>query len=516
MTSDDLPTVSDLLAASGALPEDASLDAVLSWLGTLRTSMNGAPPVYRQAVREGALSVLKSVEAVSSAAKLADSLLAPPARPATELQGAALTFDDPDPWPEPVDGAELLDELAETAGRFLSLPDGGAEAIALWVMHAHAHGASEVSPVLAITSPTHRCGKTTLLELLSALTPRPLPAANLTPATVFRAVERFQPTLLVDEGDTFLHSDELRGVLNSGHRRSLARVVRTVGEDFEPRVFSTWSPKAVAAIGDLPNTLADRSVEVRMTRKSADDPVERLRLDRLEEGVLEPLRSRAWRWAQDHLDELRMADPDLPRELHDRARDNFRPLVAIADAAGGDWPERACAAAVTLSARTEGEAWTRGQELLRDVREVFDAEGVDQLPTRRLVAKLHELEERPWGDERGGRGLSACQLARMLKPFGLSSTPLWVGHGAAGRMLRGWRRAELEPVWGRYTPPTPGDPPSEAARVQEPVVHADSEAVSSRKARRKGASSEPQEELGNPFGRPAPGDGPTRWGRPLP
>jgi len=147
---------------------------------------------------------------------------------------------DAEPWGEPVDGAELLDELADAVRRYLVIPTGGAETVALWVVHAHLHDAAAISPILAITSPSPECGKTTLLDLLGALVPRPLPASNITAAALFRAVEKWRPTMLVDEADTFIrNSDELRGVLNSGHRRSAAYVVRTVGDDHEPRQFRT-------------------------------------------------------------------------------------------------------------------------------------------------------------------------------------------------------------------------------------------------------------------------------------
>ena len=149
--------------------------------------------------------------------------------------GAAVTLPTPEPWPEPVDGTVLLETLTETIKRHLVLPAGAAEAVALWTLHAHAHDTAAISPILAVTSPTPECGKTTLLTILHALVPRPLPTSNITVAALFRAVEKWQPTLLIDEADTFLrNSDELRGVLNSGHNRAGAYVIRTVGDDHEP------------------------------------------------------------------------------------------------------------------------------------------------------------------------------------------------------------------------------------------------------------------------------------------
>src|SRR5262249_20113727 len=155
---------------------------------------------------------------------------------------------------------------------------------------SHAHSATEVSPILGLSSPEKRCGKTTVLNVLSALVRRPLMASNLTPAGIFRAIERYHCTLLVDEADTFLgEREELVGILNSGHFRRAAVVVRCEGEQREPRTFSTWAPKAIALIGRLPATLHDRALVLPMRRRSPHERVERLRLDRLRE--LDPLRA---------------------------------------------------------------------------------------------------------------------------------------------------------------------------------------------------------------------------------
>ena len=153
----------------------------------------------------------------------------------------------------PVDGAALLTALAETFTRHALLPEGGAEALALWTLHTYTHEAAYISPILCLSSPQRRCGKTTVLSLLRAIVRRPLPTANVTAAALFRATEQWHPTLLIDEADSFLRdNEELRGVLNSGHTRDMAYVIRTVGDDHEPRAFCTWAPKAIASLGACP------------------------------------------------------------------------------------------------------------------------------------------------------------------------------------------------------------------------------------------------------------------------
>ena len=167
----------------------------------------------------------------------------------TKGQGRALELPSIEPWDLPVNGAELLDELCKAIGEHVVLPEGGTEAMALWALHTHVFDCFNHSPRLAITSPEKGCGKTTALDVLRELVARPLSTSNVTASAVFRTVEIARPTLLIDEADTFLTENEaLRGILNSGHRKGAA-IIRTVGDDHEPRQFSTWSPAAIAMIG---------------------------------------------------------------------------------------------------------------------------------------------------------------------------------------------------------------------------------------------------------------------------
>ena len=222
-------------------------------------------------------------------------LLIPPKLPAKEnpsekdkierkekaRQGRKLLLSEPEPWPDPVDGANMLDECCAALRKYLTLPDGAAEALSLWAVFTHVIDAFQIAPRLALTSPEKRCGKTTTLSILSRLVHRPLPASSITAPAMFRTIESAQPTLLVDEADTFLHDNpELKGILNSGHYRTAAFVVRTVGEDHEPRRFSTWAAVAIAKIGNLPDTLQDRSIVIPMRRRVKTERVEPLRMDR--------------------------------------------------------------------------------------------------------------------------------------------------------------------------------------------------------------------------------------------
>jgi hypothetical protein len=195
-------------------------------------------------------------------------------------QGQALILPSPEPWSYPVAGVALLNELTAGISKYVVMETGAAEAVALWVIHAHLIDAFPISPRLAVTSPEKGCGKTTSLDMIARLVPRPLTTANTTAAAIFRTIEALKPTLLIDEADTFLtENDEMRGVLNSGHRRSGAFVLRLVGDDHEPRAFSTWAPTVIAMIGRLPDTLEDRSIPVRLRRKLPNETVAPLRAD---------------------------------------------------------------------------------------------------------------------------------------------------------------------------------------------------------------------------------------------
>ena len=378
-------------------------------------------------------------------------------------QGKALDFETIEPWEDRVDGAALLTDLAKAFERFLTLPPHASTALALWVLHTYTHEAAFFSPVIAITSPIKGCGKTSVLIVLGSLVHRRQFASNLTSAVLFRLVDRFQPTLLIDEADTFLpENDQLRGLLNSGHTKATAWLIRNVGDDYDPRKFHTWCPKAIASIGRLPGTLEDRSIQIKMRRQCAGDATyraERLRIDHIDGWHL-TLRQRAARWAEDHLDMLRQADPAVPRALADRQADCWRPLLAIADASGGEWPERARKAAEALSGEAFNDDQEPGVELLRDLIALLhpadestppvlcaDASGV--VPTADIVKALADLPDRPWATWRGEKPITPFALSRLLRP--LNIYPAGVIR-SGDQLVRGYRREAFEDAFTRYLP----------------------------------------------------------------
>jgi putative DNA primase/helicase len=363
----------------------------------------------------------------------------------------------PAPWTEAVDGASLLDDLASLYKRYVALPEGAADMLALWTEHTYAIDAFVITPRLAVVSPQKRCGKTTLMELIDAAACGTLSAANISTAALFRAIEQWRPTMLIDEADTFLpDNEELRGVLNAGYRRPTAYVVRNVpvGDSWEPRKFGVFGPVAIAMIGKLPSTLADRSIHIRLRRKAKHEKVEALRLDRIGD-ITEELKRRCLRWAQDHLAQLKASDPVVPETLNDRAADNWRPLCAIAEVAGGEWPARVKAAIAAL-AGTDMDDDAIGVMLLADIRQLFEDDGSDKLFSEDLVKALHALEERPWSEwgQQQRKPMSKTQLAGLLRPFDIRPTTVDI----ASMKAKGYHKADFADAWERYLAPLPAQP----------------------------------------------------------
>ena len=304
-----------------------------------------------------------------------------------------------------------------------------------------------VAPILAFTSPEKRCGKTSALGVLNELVARPLSTSNITAPALFRTIEKWSPTLIIDEADTYIgESDELRGVINSGHTRSSAFVIRTVGDEHEPRRFSTWGAKAVALIGGLPDTLADRSIAIELRRKLPSERVQKLRHAR--GRVLEDLARKLVRWTTDNREQVRAARPALPETLHDRAGDNWEPLLAIADVAGGAWPTYARRAAEALSGGSpEGESLK--VELLRDIQAAFTHKATDRLRSEDLVELLVSDKERPWAEYRNGKPLTQRQLARLLSTFQITSNTVRFDNVTTAK---GYRLEQFEDAFARYIP----------------------------------------------------------------
>jgi len=356
-----------------------------------------------------------------------------------------------EPWPGDVSGADLLDDLKSTFEKYIFLPSGAAEASALWVLHAWTMDAGDISPFLVLVSPTKRCGKTSMLILLLYLTPRSELASNISSSAVFRYIEDVRPTLLIDEADSFVsENEEMRGILDSGHTRAAAHVIRNeeINGKHKPRRFSTWAPKAIATIRELADTLEDRSIILQLQRRPKMAKMTRLRKRDCDEFAV--LRRKAARWAEVNFDAL-AADPSptTPEELDDRAADNWRPLLQIAALAGDDWSLRAREVACQLSG-VGHESLSINVRLLEDIRHAFGE--AEAMRSADLVAELVSDPEKPWAEwgNRGTKPLTQKQLGGLLRPFGIASETVSIqGLNDA----KGYRAARFAEAWEAYLSP---------------------------------------------------------------
>jgi hypothetical protein len=356
------------------------------------------------------------------------------------------------PAPAPkIDAAKLLYEVMAYTGRFVAYPSPHAHlAHVLWIAHTHVMDAWDSTPRIAFISPEPGSGKSRALEVTEPLVPRPVEAVNVTPAYLFRKVgaQEGRPTVLYDEIDTVFgpkakENEEIRGLLNAGHRRNAVAgrcVVR--GKEVFTEEIPAFCAVALAGLYGLPDTLASRAVIIQMRRRAPNEVVEPYRR-RVNGPEGEALRERLAEWAAAIEPNLHDVWPMMPDGIHDRDADVWEALIGMADAAGGDWPERARVAAVALVAESKVTAPSLGVRLLTDLHTVFG--DADVLSTEIILQKLIEIEDAPWGDLRG-RPLDSRGLSRRLKPYGIAPRNVRIGASTP----KGYRREDLHDAWSRY------------------------------------------------------------------
>jgi len=224
----------------------------------------------------------------------------------------------------------------------------------------------------------------------------------------------------------------------------------------EPRSFNTFAALALAKIGKLEGALGDRCIEIPMRRRRPDEQIARFRQDQTDH--LKTLGRKAARWAQDNREWLSKADPSVPDNLHDRAGDNWRPLIALADRAGGEWPARARAAATALTTTTEDDLMR--VDLLADIREIFTSRSIDKIPSAELCSALADVEEGPWvAFGRQGKPFNPTQLAKQLRAFGITSKTIRI---TLANTAKGYEAKSFTDAFSRYLPPLTAVTPSQS------------------------------------------------------
>lgn len=352
------------------------------------------------------------------------------------------------PWSHSVGGQVIVSEIQNLIKKHVILSEHQTTILTLWVFGSYCINAFGIFPKLLITSPDKRCGKTTVLSVLRSIVNKALVASNVTSSAMFRSIELWQPTLLIDEGDTFINNDneDLRGIINSGHTRDTAYVLRTEGDNSNrhPKQFSTWTPMAISMIKNPPDTILDRSLVIKLRRKLSSEHITKWSFENFSE--FESLRQQLKRWSDDNLERLKNYKPNIPDSDNDRATDNWLPLFSIASLIGSEWLIKLEEAFKSFGGDDEDNE-NISTLLLIDIKKIFAETDTDKIHSSDLVTKLIELEDRPWGEYRHGKPITANTLARLLGSFGIKPKQVRLGHNKQGYYF-----SDFDDTFSRYTP----------------------------------------------------------------
>lgn len=369
-----------------------------------------------------------------------------------ESEEAAAMFPLVEPWSSPVDAAALLSELSEGFRRYAVLPEHADDALALWCAFTWFCEASHIAPLLVIRSPEKGCGKSRVMSIVARLVHRPWMLSGLSAAVLFRVTDKYQPTMLIDEGDTFLNNEneELHGVINSGYSKTAPYHWRCVGDNHEPKPFNVFSPKAIAFIGHTRETLHDRAVEVVLRRKLQHEKVDRLR--HADGSELNTMARKLARLAADCMGDYSAMRPAIPESLPDRQADNWEPLLQVAMLAGKEWLQRATSAALALTnSKAESAPVSVGVELLADIQLIFQAKGITRIRSTDLIKALCDDEEAGWAIYNRGKEITPRQVSKRLAEFGIKPKPLRFGYDG---VQKGFCVEQFADAFARYmTPP---------------------------------------------------------------
>jgi hypothetical protein len=335
-------------------------------------------------------------------------------------------------WPE---GAEVLDQIRETYLRYVFMRLEEAVALALFVSHTYVFDAGDQTPYMCITAPTMRAGKTLVLDVSEAMVYRPMSVSAISPAALYRVVDAFRPTLLLDEQDAGTMGDRLRRLMNSGYRQS-GKVI--VVERGVPCTFRTFCPKVLAGIGALPATVLDRSIVVRLKRALPEEAGSLTFFDAQRHALeTHSIRSRLASFGQNYLGHVAQAKPRLAGLRSRRAEEIWRPLWSIADLAGGQWPDVARDAAIALQCEEVEE--DLGVQLLADCRTSFGLK--TKISTSELLAGLCTT-----ANPRFDGDINPRVVAAVLRRFDIGPHNIRFGT----EVLKGYVRRDFEEAWRRY------------------------------------------------------------------
>lgn len=333
--------------------------------------------------------------------------------------------------------------MAAVIRKHCILTDDEIHAIVLWIIASYMIDSVRIFPKLTLISPEKRCGKTTTMEIIMSLSKDGLLASNVSQPVLFRLTTLYKPTLLIDEADRFVKGGDpnLVGIINSGHTKSGATVLRCEGESFEPRAFSTWMPMVLASIQNLDATIMDRSIVINIRRKKTSEHVHRLPMDIL--NLCKPIREKLLRWGVDTAPQVQANLVEPSSIGNDRAKDNWLPLFSVANQINDMWQKRCESAYKGLTPPNDLELST---ELLRDIREIFHWHSGPKISTQELIGALSNDEDKPWRRCNNGKSINAHYMANTLAPYGVKPSM----HRFSDVTRRGYEKALFEDAFERY------------------------------------------------------------------
>jgi hypothetical protein len=346
-----------------------------------------------------------------------------------EGQGKKLIFPPLEPWSEPVDGKQLLAELCALIHTHIFLTEAQALTIALWILWSYfVHEPSvEVSPYLGITGPDKRCAKTRLLNLVTRLVPRGLCISSISQSAFFRMVEKYHPTLLLDELHRLLvNRPELLQILLNAFDRDKP-VLLTNPDTLEVEAFDIWGARAVAYLGNLDDQLRDRIIEIHLERKPARE--KRTKLRETAASVTDTLRRKCLRWYEDNREAVLGIEKMVLDVTNDRAGDSWEFLLAIAGVINPECARQAYACALKLE-KEERNDDAIGPLVLEGLKKIFQVKCQELkrpfksadlfLPVTQLCAELNGDELAPWSEWKtrsGDLGITPHKLVRILRGY---------------------------------------------------------------------------------------------------
>ena len=353
-----------------------------------------------------------------------------------------------EPWDQPVDTHTLLIELMAQLRRFVVVQDDVAIAITLWILFSWVHEVAVHSPLLVATSAEPDSGKSTLLGVLGFLVPRPYSVVELTGTNIYRIVDLKNRTLLIDEADQlFRRKAALAEIINAGWTRGSARIPRIVHGVIHE--FDAFCPKVIGMLGlNLPSTMASRAIVCMLWPKLPSEQVADFR--HVDDDDFTTLRRKLMRWAADNAVLLKDATPVVPPGFSNRVTANWCLLLAIADVAGGLWPEWARAAAVKLSHQRH-----QPSERLRLLAALHPLLATrEQITSAELVELLIADPDGEWAEFRGRGPITQRQVAALLAGFEIFPVVLHPTKQAS-LSRRGYRRSQFGDLFARFLPNDP-------------------------------------------------------------